>query len=82
MTAKRYVSYLYGDHLENVSHIQLLFYHYLSGLQVNTSPKTQFNDCCVAILFLPAKKIPQGCQADITILLIPTQEVSKMTNQS
>ena len=50
---------------------------FLSGLQVNTSPKT---DCCVAILFLPPEKIPQGCQAGIR--LIPTQEVSKMMNQS
>ena len=53
---------------------------FLSGLQVNKSPTTQFNDCCVAILLLPSKKIPQGCQAGIR--LIPTQEVSKMTNQS
>ena len=50
---------------------------FLSGLQEKTSPKT---DCCVAILFLPSKKIPQGCQAGIS--LIPTQEVSMMMNQS
>ena len=50
---------------------------FLSGLHVKTSPKT---DCCVAILFLPSKTIPQGCQAGTR--LIPTQEESKMINQS
>ena len=93
MTAKRYYSYLYGGHLETC-HTYIFYFIiigfidpeniridtkivFLSGLQVKTSPKT---DCCVAILFLPSKKIPQGCQAGIR--LIPTQEVSKMMNQS
>ena len=73
MTAKPHFSYLYGGHLENVSYIQLLFYHYwipgscenmtvdtkivfLSGLLVKIFPKPQFNDCCMAILFLASKK--------------------------
>ena len=70
MTAKRYFSYLYGGHRENVSHIQLNVIIigfldpenigidtnvvFLSSLQVKTSPETQFNDCCVAIWFLPS----------------------------
>ena len=93
MTEKRYFSYLYGCHLETCHTYNFYFIiigfldHenmrvdtkivFLIGVQVNTSPKP---DCCVAILFLPSKKIPQGCQAGIR--LIPTQEVSKMMNQS
>ena len=50
---------------------------FLTGLQGKTSPKI---DCCVANLVLPSRKNPQGCQAGIR--LIPTQEVSEMTNQS
>ena len=89
MTAKRYYSYLYGSHLETY-HTYIFYFIiigfidpeniridtkivFLSGLQVKT-------DYCVAILFLPSKKIPQRCQAGIR--LIPTQEVSKMMNQS
>ena len=84
MTAKRHFSYLYGGHLETC-HTYIFYFIiigfldpeniriytkivFLTGLQVKTSPKT---DCCVAILFLPSKKIPQGCQAGIR--LIPTQ---------
>ena len=84
ITAKRYFSYLYGGHLETC-HTYIFYFIiigfldpeniriytkivFLTGLQVKTSPKT---DCCVAILFLPSKKIPQGCQAGIR--LIPTQ---------
>ena len=84
MTAKRHFSYLYGGHLETC-HTYIFYFIIigfldpeniriytkivlLSGLQVKTSPKT---DCCVTILFLPSKKIPQGCQAGIR--LIPTQ---------
>ena len=76
MTAKRYFSYLYGGHLETC-HTHIFYFIiigfldsenmridtkmvFLSGLQVKTPPKT---DCCVAISFLPSKKIPQGCQA-------------------
>ena len=29
---------------------------FLSGLQVNISPKTQSNVCCIAILFFASKK--------------------------
>ncbi len=69
MTAKRYFSYLYGGHLETCHTYIFYFIIIgfldpeniriytkivsLTGLQVNTSPKT---DCCVAILFLPSKK--------------------------
>ena len=91
MTAKHYFSYLHGGHLETAYIFYLIIIGFLdhetiridtkivflSGLQVKTSPKT---DCCVAILFLPPKKFPQGCQAGIH--RIPTQEVSKMMNQS
>ena len=54
----------------------------LSGLQLKISPKTQFNDCCMPILFLASNKCPQRCQADMVIRLLPTQEVSKTMNQS
>ena len=91
MTAKHNFSYLYGSHLETC-HTYIFYFIivrfldpenmridtkivFLRGLQVKTSPKT---DCCVAI-FLPSKKIPEGCQAGIR--LIPAQEVSKMMNQ-
>ena len=68
MTAKRHFSYLYGGHLETCHTYIFYFIIigfldpenirvytkivFLTGLQVNTSPKT---DCCVAILFLPSK---------------------------
>ena len=74
MTAKCYFSYLYGGHLETC-HTYIFYFIligfldpenirlytkivFLTGLQLKTSPKT---DGCVAILFLPSKKIPQGC---------------------
>ena len=69
MTAKRHFSYVYDSHLETRRTYIFYFIIIgfldpenmridtkivlLSGLQVNTSPKT---DCCVAILFLPSKK--------------------------
>ena len=69
MTAKHYFSYLYGGHLETCHTYIFYFIIiglldpgnmrvdtkivFLSGLQAETSPKT---DCCVPILFLPSKK--------------------------
>ena len=54
---------------------------FLSGLRVKTSPKTQFNDCCVAILFLPAKKdssrIPSWHPQKVEIALIRLSGLSK-----
>ena len=70
------ISVGFGDHKNMRVDTNIVF---LSGLQVKIPTKPNISIVAWPFCSWPLRKCPQGCQAGIR--LIPTQEVSKMSNQ-